>query len=252
MTPNSIWNVVESIDNEAPTVSGLNTKTVECRLKTTYTKLARTEANIFLFTKLKSMNLATNDVTSFIDKQTIHKKASLLPDNKVKRAAMNSKLIDAIAYTKRLRQERDLLKRRLSRKFRSSKAQGRRICTDLVALYHREKDKGILEAKEKIDHIKYKELKEREVRHAPEETREFLSHVNVFSKNQNKMKPLDPEPPFICSNDIKLNENERKLLAKGPNFLVCDELDVETFEIEVEKSIVKEKYNRMFKDKDDC
>ena len=49
-----------------------NSKTVECQLKLTYQKLAETEANIYLFTKLKSLNLATNDVTNFILKQTIH------------------------------------------------------------------------------------------------------------------------------------------------------------------------------------
>ena len=252
MTPNSVCNVVDPNLNDAMASPRHNTRTVECRLKTTYSKLARTEANIFLFSRLKSLNLATNDVTSFVEKQMTHKRTSKVPDNKVKRAAMNSKLVDAVAYTKRLRQERDLLKRRLSRKYSSRKAQGRKTCADLVALYHREKDSEILAAKQKIDHLRYRELKEREIKSAPESTREYLSNVNVFSKGQNKLKPLDPETPFICSKDICLNENELKLLARGPNFLICDELDAETFDIEVEKAIVKEKYNSMFNSKDDC
>ena len=94
-----------------------------------------------MFTKLKFMNLATNDVTSFVDKQTIHKKASALPDMKVKRAPMKIKIVDALTYAKRLRLERDLLKRRIARKFCSKKAQGRKICSALVALYHEEKAK---------------------------------------------------------------------------------------------------------------
>ena len=74
----------------------------------------------------------------------------------------------------------------------------------------------------------------------------------MFGKDQNKLKPLDPDTPFMCSKVIKLNDNELKLLAWGQNFLVCDELDIETFEIETEKSIVNSKYDRKFRDEDDC
>ena len=198
------------------------------------------------------MNLATNDVTSFIEKQTQLKKASAKPDLKVKRAAMMSKMVDALALAKRLRQERDLLKRRLDRKYSSRKAQGRKICSEIVSQYYREKDCEFQEAREKIDHLKWKDSSDKEIKLAPDATREFLSHVNVFESDQLSMKPSDPEYPFMCSKDIKLDENELKLLARGPNFLVCDELDLETFEIEVEKAIVKDKYNRRFNSKDDC
>ena len=49
MTPNNVWNNVDQFKYDAPAKSGQNLKTVECRLKTTYSKLARTEANIYLF-----------------------------------------------------------------------------------------------------------------------------------------------------------------------------------------------------------
>ena len=78
MTPNLSLDPVISVNNDAHAQTGQNSKTVECRLKATYLKLARTEANIFMFTKLKAMNLATNDVTSFVEKQTIHRKDGAL------------------------------------------------------------------------------------------------------------------------------------------------------------------------------
>ena len=52
--------------------ASLNSQTVECRLKRTYERLAETEANVQLFIRLKNMGLATNDVSSFARKQTIH------------------------------------------------------------------------------------------------------------------------------------------------------------------------------------
>ena len=252
MTTDQGWNVVNTNSNDAQELPGQNRKSVECRLKSTYSKLARTEANIYMFMKLKSMNLATNDVSSFVAKQTTHKKALTAPDMKLRRVAMKSKIVDALTYAKRLRHERDVLKRRVARKFCTRKAQGRKTCADLVALYHVEKEKEFSEAKLKIDHLKRKEFKENEIKLAPEDTREFLSHVNAFSKDQLKMERIDPETPFICSKDIELNENERKLLARGPNFMMCEELDAEMFEIEVEKAIVKHKYNVKFNSKDDC
>ena len=121
---------------------------------------------------------------------------------------MKSKVVDALAYAKRLRMERDVLKKRIAKKFCSNKAQGRKVCGDLVALYHEEKAKELDDARNKIDHIKWKEIKEKEIKLAPPETWEFLSHVNVFGSDQNKLKPVDPETPFMCSKDIELNDDE--------------------------------------------
>ena len=56
--------IVDSID-PVPEQT-LITKTVEGRLMQTLAKLAVTEGNLYLFTRLKSLGLSTNDVTSFV------------------------------------------------------------------------------------------------------------------------------------------------------------------------------------------
>ena len=96
--------------NDAPAQPVQNLKTVECQLRMTYEKLAETEANVYIFNTLKGMNLATNDVKNFVRKQTIHKRVQTKPDSKVQNAAMRSKLSDALAFAKRLRQKRNTLK----------------------------------------------------------------------------------------------------------------------------------------------
>ena len=63
-------------------------KTVEGKLWGTMQKLADTEANIHLFSTLKLMGLATNDVKSFVEKQVIHKRTHRHADNKLKKCAM--------------------------------------------------------------------------------------------------------------------------------------------------------------------
>ena len=71
MTPDSDVSTVHKVTNDATANARQNIKTVECRLKTTYIKLAAEEARIYMFSRLKSMNLSTNDVASFVNGQTL-------------------------------------------------------------------------------------------------------------------------------------------------------------------------------------
>ena len=87
--------------NTAPLVS--SSKTVEGRLWETMKRLAETEGNLHLFSKLKTLGVGTNDVENFVKKQSGHKRVHASIDAKVRRVAMHSKLADACAYTKRLR-----------------------------------------------------------------------------------------------------------------------------------------------------
>ena len=147
------WNVVDHLLNDVHAKAGQNNKTVECQLRETYSKIAATEANIFLFKTLKSMDIATNDIASFVKKQTNLKKASSRPDIKVLRAAMRSKLSDALSFAKRLRQRRDALCKRLVKRA-SSKSQGRRICSELASQYLLAKERDMVDARKKIEHLK--------------------------------------------------------------------------------------------------
>ena len=150
-----------------------NSKTVECKLRMTYEKLADTEANIFLFTRLRSMNLGTNDVTNFVRKQSAHKKASNKLDLKVLRTAMKSKMVDAIAFSKRLRQQRDSSKKRLIKKHSNNTNHGRKILQNLVSHYTNYKRKAMCEARMKIEHLKEKDVLNHVTQKAPEEIKDI-------------------------------------------------------------------------------
>ena len=85
---------------------------------------------------------------------------------------------------------------------------------------------------------------------APNETSEFLSGVNVFNLDKKSMKPEPASEPFICDPSIKLNSNELKLLARGPKFMVREDVKEGDFEVELEKMIAKKKLDSAFS-KDD-
>ena len=115
--------------NKVPMV--LKDKAVEGRLWITLKNLAATEGKIFMFHTLIRRGLATNDVQNFSNKQTIHKKVNVGVDYRVRKAAMQSKLSDALAFASRLRQERNSLRKKVQRIHRNSKSKGKRILTDL-------------------------------------------------------------------------------------------------------------------------
>ena len=152
LTPNDIVWENKNL-NDADPVSLQNNRSVECRLKETYRRIAVTEANVFLFTTLKNLNLATNDVANFVKKQTIHKRVNSRPDLKVQKTAMQSKLADSLVYASRLRRQRDSLKKKLSSKFGASgKSRCRRILDGLNRYYKKFKETEIQDAKKKVDH----------------------------------------------------------------------------------------------------
>ena len=66
------------LSNMVPKSQEPMTKSVEGKLWETMRKLAETEGTLKLLNTLKSWNLATNDISNFVHKQTIHMKASSL------------------------------------------------------------------------------------------------------------------------------------------------------------------------------
>ena len=168
MTANSLV-CNQTCSNDAHTCVQ-NIKTVECQLERTLTKLAVTEAKIDMFNTLIRLGLATNDVKNFVVKQISHKKAGDKPDFKVQKIAMKSKLRDACCFAKKLRQERDVLRRRLGRKYCDRKAAGRRILESLLDGYRSRKQDEIGVARNKVESIKNKEKVDKLIKNAPEGT----------------------------------------------------------------------------------
>ena len=225
-----------------------STKSVEGRLWVTLKLLAGTEANIHLFGTLKKIGLATNDVGHFVRKQTIHKKANKSVDSKLKKSAMQSKLGDACAYARRLRQTKNALKNKILDKYRNNRQEGKRVVTEFLQRYRVLKLASIERAEKKIQHLKEKDVLKKSFKVLPRNTSEILSGVNLFLSDQKEVTPEPLVGPFICDKSITFTENELKILTKGPKYLVRDELSKEDFKVEVEKMVAKKKIDNMVKD----
>ena len=220
-------------------------KTVEGRLWGTLKALAETEGKIYLLSTLNKMGLATNDVKWFAKKQVCHRKVRLNVDNKILRTAMHCKVIDACAHAKRLRQNKNIQKNRVLKKYQESKAKGRQVVKDLLVKYNQFKLREIEKAKLKIVKLKDKDRLEKSVKEAPGNTNEILSGVNIF-REDHEVLPQAPLGPMVCDSKIQLNKNELELLSRGPKYMVRDKLSLEDFTVELEKMIAKQKLDNAF------
>ena len=225
-------------------------KTVEGQLWGTFRALAEAEGRVYLLSKLKSLGLATNDVKNFTEKQVLHKKMSSSIDYRVLRTAMRSKLSDACAHAKMLRQNKNTLKNRLTKKYQHHKSKRKHILEDMVRRYRQLKIIEVQKAEKKIGLYRERNVVEKSLRQAPSATGELLSGVNLFSDSQ-ALQPEEALPPFICHSSLEFNDNELKLLARGPKFMLRGELSKEDFDVEVEKMVVKRKFEQAFKVEDD-
>ena len=242
-----------NVDNlDSVPVQAPRTKTVEGRLLETLYKLAVTEGNLHLFSTLRKLGLSTNDVTNFVSKQASHKKVKLEIDAKGRAAAMKSKIVDASAHAKRLRQEKNLCRQRVLKKYRGNKSLGRKVLDELLTKYRDRKLHEYDKADKKIQFYREKSVAEKSMKRVPSEASELLLGVNIFSPDQN-VKPQPPLGPFICHDSIKFSDNEMKILSRGPKFMIRNDLSEEEFKVDIEKMIVKKKYDNCFNEKeDDC
>ena len=236
--------------NSVPEIQTPMTKTVEGRLWVTLRTLADTEGNIKLFNTLKSLGTATNDVRNFVLKQSKHRRVNNCIDAKVMRVAMTSKLKDAYAYAKRLRQDKNIIKSRILKKYRNSSTEGKKVISKLISKYRSYKLKVMDDVERKAVFLKEKNNAADKIRESPPHTQEILSGVNLFSSVQKDLKKEDPLGPFICDPKIQLTNNELLLLSRGPKYMVREDLSEDVFDIEIEKMIAKQKYNDGFMEED--
>ena len=227
-------------------------ETVEGKLWKTLYALAVTEGKIYLFDTLIKKGLSTNDVTSFVTKQTLHKKVQICVDDKVRKSAMRSKLSDALAYAKRLRQEKNAAKKQVLKKYRSQKLKGREVLSELIQKYRQTRSIEVEAAKLKIIHLAEKSEAKRVKKQAPPTTVELLSEVNVFKDSGTELGKEESLGPMVCDDSLKFNSDEMKVLSRGPKFMVRNELEFEDFNVEVEKMLFKQRFDEMDQGKDDC
>ena len=215
-------------------------RTVEERLRNVVLKLAEVDSNTEMFRVMIRDGVATNEVRSFVSKQTAMKRTTNVIDKSVVRSIMRSKLRDSCAYATRLRQRRGRLKEQLYKKHIHHKHQAIKVLSRLNAKGKEYRRRCDNKNWAKLSLCRAKQQRLDCMDQAPREAKKYLENVNVFAAD--KVTPEVSVGPMICHKSIKLSEDEKSFLEKGPRYMLRQDLNASEFLVEVEKMIAKSKY----------
>ena len=216
---------------------------VERQLKLVCRKLNATEINIGLFNRMLKKKVATNDVRNFSDKQNMLKHSYAGTNWILPKVAMTQKLKDAYSTADRLRKEKKELKENLM-KIGYSKSKTKRTVKKVMTMAnnYRSRHKKKVIKKFEVCEGKMNVLRDkRDNDMIPEDIWGIVKDVDVFNRI---VVPECPADPMICDSMIKLSRSEMAFLRKGPKFMLRGELNEQDFKVEIQKSIVKEKYDK--------
>ena len=65
----------------------------------------------------------------------------------------------------------------------------------------------------------------------PKETKSLLESVEIFKKD---IEPQELIGPMICTEKIKISDDELKFLIKGPKYMLRTELDKIEYSVELD------------------
>ena len=209
-------------------------------LNKTSCKIAETEANIEMFSKMAKNAVATNDVRSFVTKQSDKMRVTKGLNKKVIKSVMKQKLSDACSHVNQLKQQRCKLRKKLMSDGSIEKSEARRMikkCNEEVAVC---KNKQRVKNNRKYERNRWKQESLILGDNVPEGVKQYIDGMKIFESDVEPEKPIGP---MICNKEIVLDKDEMQLLMRGPRFMKRNEIDINEFTVEVEKMIVKQGYN---------
>ena len=214
------------------------------KLVLNWRKLMHTECNMNLFANLLKRNVSTRDIYDFVKKQSLLKKVYKGLDKPLTRAAMRGKLNDACAFAHRQRRVVIRLKQDLLRVVGNKKFKQKKILKQIKVKLDGERFTQSQKDKKKVE--RYVKLQSQMDTQKSQDSFQLPASISDFSALKAFNLPeklIDENPsPMIYDDTIVLSENEKAILAKGPKFAVRQKILAESFKLELEKMICKQKY----------
>ena len=201
------------------------------------------EERTALLEKMVKHGLSTGDVIKEVKRQRMTRRSDR--DDDTGALLMRNKLRDSRREERTFRKEKNQLRMKLEETLSSNKFLRRvRRMKQIIGKSRsriKKKNKARLErdlAKKKL------EDKKRMIASLPEDCKPF-SELKVLREEE--ITPEPPAPPMVASKNITLNEKEMKILSKSPKFALRNLLSKEDYMAEIEKGLIKEKYDRIGK-----
>ena len=166
---------------------------------------------------------------------------------------MIKKTQDSKAEEDKKRKERARARQELETRFGSRTHKCKRIINNTKTRINKQRQKIQQKHKKKISSYKSKtKAKAKKMNDKQKDPKKYnipreldrYTDIKVFSSNE-EITPEDMKPPVIIGEDVVLTEEEEEVLKLGPKFTLRRVLDRETFLVEVEKALAKERYGKI-------
>ena len=220
-------------------------------LETAFTQVMEEQERLSLLKSLLNKGACTRDILSFITSQADARNVNKDLDEVISRKAMKSKVEDSkkVLEQKKCRKTmtiKQCLKRIGNRGFKL-----RKTITKIKSKLAENRKNKQMKNEKKIAHlqkkieqlrVKYKTNKGFNPTKVPDRLSEF-SDLSIFKTPRDLPAKQVPVGPFLCSPHIKLDDNEKKLLSRDPNYSINKHCDMLTFNMELERGLGKHRYN---------
>ena len=219
------------------------------KLKEKLSKIAATEARIWLFNRMLERGLATRDVQSFLENQAELRKEFKLVDTSTLTVSMKAKLKDAVLNLKTLKRETESIRKTLLLECDYKKHRMRRITKNIKKDPDKLKHNLLKKYRKKLEHLaKVQDFNKTQwpapvIRTDPHSRLNMYKDLTIFKPSTEFPKPANPVGPFICKKEIKLSEDELRILSKQPKFSVRGNIDEIDMLAETERMLAKHRLN---------
>ena len=209
-------------------------------------------ARLLLINQMFKKKIITPDIYHFALKQSSLRTVNKEPDPKTVTAAMLAKQKDLKIVLFRLRKERKKLESILLDELGGRKYKWKKLLKRSRNMARDNKKKKLELFEKKLEHYESNQVKIapkkehfmcKDFSNKATSLNEF-SDLSIFKGPDHLPAPEPPLGPYICDKNIKLDENELKILNKTPKFSVRGEATELEVLIESERMLCKHWYNK--------
>ena len=219
--------------------------TIEDELLEVWTETVEAEQRTALFTALIREGVGTKDVEGFESKQSAIRRGK--GKNQRNRNSIQNNMTVKLENSKLdeadLRRERGQLRSKLESLIGNKSHRYRKFINTVKERIKKLREDIKKKNKKKVSWLKNKPGERMERMKLPEGWSRYKD-LRIFTSDE-EIPSDEIKPPITVGGMVKLSEDEANLLRRSPKFCVRSILNKEDFMMELEKALIKEKYNRM-------
>ena len=243
------------VNLESPVGENIHAGQLHKKLRDVHQKIADEEQRLRILEKLQRGDLCTRDIMAFAQQQSYKRQINKGWDLTTSRRAMNAKIRDSKKFLTQIRNTSSQIKKQYLLVLGNKRWRLRQAMREINKHIQKSKEKKGIAYQKKFEHLQRLQeplIKKKKNKYSfiptkvPDRLAEY-SDLPVFGTPGDMPDPEPPTGPFICSDSIKLSSQEREILSKDPKYSLMKDCDLDSFTLETERMLAKNRYNINFR-----